>query len=162
MNRLRKQHPFLIVFLLGVIAAGPATAVAVNHVIDGSQDPDYLFVHTSNEGSFAGKTLILKKVSFVTLVFTDHPSRIAGHLSTGEFVGRFSKKAGMIDADPPNAILSILTGGGAENYTLELKNPKLDGETLQYEVFFFDRKPPQSFGPSSLFIEATFGSPVLE
>jgi hypothetical protein len=45
---------------------------------------------------------------------------------------------------------------------LELKNPKMDGETLRYEVRILEGRLPPSFGVASLFVEDSPGSPVLE
>jgi hypothetical protein len=156
------RNPVLFVFLLFAAGWVPHAGASPKIVLNDSETPQYLFVQTAWEGTFAGRTLTLKRVSPVTLFFSDRPARIAGHILTGEFVERFSKDAGKIDADPPNATLSVMTPEGeAYSVVLELKNPKLDGDTLQYEVRVLEGRLPVSFGVASLFFEGTPGSPVL-
>ena len=129
-------------------------------VIDTSRDPDVLHVLTAREGAFAGRTLTLKSVASAVVFFRDRPARAAGHIATAEFERRFSRRAGGIDADPPNAIVSIL--GRDAMVVVELKEPKLDGETLRFDVDVLSGELPVSFGATSLFMEASPGSPLLD
>ena len=94
----------------------PTAAGAQQLVLDNSNRPDYVYVISAEEGAFSGRTLTMKRVAPAVVVFSDRPTRIAGHMSTNEFVRRFSRWADQIDADPPNAVLSVL---GLERSTVD-------------------------------------------
>jgi hypothetical protein len=139
----------------------PKTADSQQHVIDHSRRPDYLYVITADEGAFSGRTLTMKRVATAAAVFSDSPTRIAGHMLTSEFVSRFSRLADQADADPPNALLSVLGLDGATEVVPELSNPRLDGDTLRWEMRLLQGTMSASFGVCSLFLENAAGSTVL-
>jgi hypothetical protein len=157
---LKRSHLAALVVLV-IFTAWPGWAQSREPVIDESARPNYLYVITAQEGAYAGRTLTLKKVSLVTLYFTDQPARIVGHMPTQEWVNRFSPEGSLADADPPNGVLSVLGASDNKEVVLELKEPKLDSETLRFRARFLRGSLPASFGLCTLFMEAVPGSPVL-
>ena len=56
-------------------------------------------------------------------------------------------------ADPPNATLSVLKEGKESEVVMELRNPRLTGQDLTYDVKLLEGTPPAQGGPCSLFID---------
>ena len=113
---------------------------------------ELLFVQNAASGTFDGKTLTLKGVG-PTLFFSDRPDRIAGQLSTSDFVGHWTKGADNFAASPPNATLSVFGAKEVSSVVVVLTSPKLDRNTLSYTVKILEGKLPASFKESSLFID---------
>ena len=117
------------------------------------QKIELLFVQNAISGIFDGKTLTLQGMG-PTIFFSDRPERIAGQVHTQEFVGHWGKSAdNNFDVDPPNATLSIFGKDKVTSAVVELRNPKLVGNTLAYNVKVLKGNLPKSFEESSLFID---------
>jgi hypothetical protein len=118
-----------------------------------TQKVDFLFVQTAANVSFANNYLTLHGVNPVTVCFADRPERIAGHMPTANIVGMWDEGKNSFLADPPNATLSTFKAGGVSNAVVELRNPRMSGSDLTYEVRVLEGTPPMQGGPSSLFID---------
>ncbi|MGH7345981.1 MAG: hypothetical protein ACREK4_13790, partial [Candidatus Rokuibacteriota bacterium] len=142
--------------VVGFAAVGPLLGDRVEAQAPRADPPaakvELLFVQNSASGSFDGKTLTLRGVG-PTLYFSDRPERIAGHLTTSDFVGHWTKGTDNFAANPPNATLSVLGAKDVRSVVVVLTNPKLDRNTLSYGVKVLDGKLPASFKESSLFID---------
>lgn len=105
---------------------------------------------TSGDGAFT-----LHDLAPSTLMFSDRPERIVGHLTAEQFVDGWGHGENSFQADPPNAVLSFLAAGGAtpEDVVLTLTNPRLDGENLTYDATVLEGEMPDAIGPCSLFID---------
>jgi len=145
----------LSVFLMLMLATSPAIA---GHVIDSKDKPEYLFVLSSESGSFAGDTLALTDVPLV-VYFSDRPNRIAGHTSLTSFVEAWGKGTNSFKVDPPNATLSIMNESGNQDVIVEISNPQLQGDSLTFNVRVLEGEILESFGPSSLFIDLSLNDP---
>jgi hypothetical protein len=115
--------------------------------------PQFLFVQNAEGIAHQGGVLTLKGVSPLVTVFSDRPERIAGHMTTESFVPFWGEGADSFAADPPNATLSVLDGSGVDNAVVELRNPRLHGKDLSYEVKVLEGRLPDHAGPASLFID---------
>lgn len=114
---------------------------------------DFLFVQNARAIHFADGRLTLKGVSPTTIMFSDRPERIAGHMDTVRFIPFWSEGKDSFLADPPNATLSIVKGKQVEDVVVVLRNPELKGEDLSYQVNILEGKMPTEGGPVSLFID---------
>ena len=105
---------------------------------------------TSGDGSFT-----LHGVAPATLMFSDRPERIVGHLSSTEFVDGWGDGENSFLDDPPNAVLSFLGAEDEmpEDVVVTLKNPCLEGEELTYDVNVLEGDLPNATGPCSLFVD---------
>jgi hypothetical protein len=121
-------------------------------VIDESASPSRLFVITAPSGSLQDNQLTLQQPSQV-LYFTDRPSRQAGHISLLRFIGRWSKGEDSFADNPPNATLSVLSGGKEANTVLELTDPQVEEGKLIFTVKTLEGEVPASFKRSALFID---------
>ncbi len=120
---------------------------------EGAQQADFLFVQNARSISHADGRLTLKGVSPATVMFSDRPERIAGHMTTARFVPFWSEGSQSFLLDPPNATLSFLEDRAMEDVVLVLQDPKLEGEDLSYQVRVLEGTLPEKGGAASLFID---------
>lgn len=121
--------------------------------------PQFLFVQTAPGMRYADGVLTLTEVSPITVLFSDRPERLAGHMATDDFVPFWSEGDDSFKSDPPNADLALLEEGKVENVVVTLHDPKLEGGNLSYRVDVLEGELPASAGASSLFIDI-IGRPV--
>jgi hypothetical protein len=131
----------------------PATVTTAS-----SQQVQLLFVQNSAGVAVdqAKGTLRLKNVSPSTLFFTDRPVRMAGHYHTkGEFVKMWSEGPDSFAKNPPNATLSIVEPGqpDLQNAVVVLRNPRMTGNDLIYDIKLVEGKLPKAGNAAVLFID---------
>jgi hypothetical protein len=116
-----------------------------------------LFVQgaTGVELGAGGRTLTLKGLSPTTLFFSDRPVRIAGHYRTEEYLDFWKNGPDSFLKDPPNATLSVFLKGKDElnDVVVTLRNPRVSGGDITYDVTVISGTLPQGGGPASLFID---------
>jgi hypothetical protein len=102
-----------------------------------------------------GKALTLKGLSPTTLFFSDRPVRIAGHYRTEEYLQFWKNGPDSFLKDPPNATLSAFEKGKDElqDVVVTLRNPRVSGNDLTYDVTVISGTLPRVAGPASLFID---------
>ena len=100
-----------------------------------------------------GGSITLEGLAPATIYFSDRPHRLAGHLTTAEFVELWKEGVESFAADPPNAALSLLSEDYQEPAVIELRSVALEGENLKYEVRLLDGTLPEKAGPVTLFID---------
>ena len=105
---------------------------------------------TSGDGAFT-----LHSLAPATLMFSDRPERIVGHLTAEQFVEGWGHGENSFLVDPPNAVLSFLAAGEEtpEDVVLTLTNPRLEGDDLTYSATVLDGDLSDATGPCSLFID---------
>ena len=118
-----------------------------------TQKVEFLFVQNAKDVSFENETMVLHGVNPVTVCFADRPERIAGHMPTANIVPMWGEGKDSFTADPPNATLSILSGDAISDVVMVLRNPRLSGEDLTYDVRTLEGTPPAQGGACSLFID---------
>ena len=162
-----RARPLLALALATLIAlpqAGFAQAPAKSTpakpapVAISQQKVELLFVQNSTgiEYDKAKGTLRMKNIGRSTLFFTDRPVRMAGHYHTrDEFLPLWSEGPDSFAKNPPNATLSMLEVGKADlqNAVINLKNPRMQGQDLLYDITIIEGTVPQSAGDAVLFID---------
>jgi hypothetical protein len=125
------------------------------------KDVQMLFVQNAKDVVMKDGRLTLIGVSPTTIFFSDRPKRIAGHMHTEDFVLEWQKGAGpeSFRTDPPNATLSIFAEDHIVDVVVELKNPRLAGGGLLYDIDVLEQDEPIPSGPVSLFIDP-IGEPL--
>ena len=121
----------------------------------GAEQIDALFVQSAMSMTYdkgSGK-LVLRGVSPATIVFSDRPKRLAGHMDTKEFVPFWSEGKDSFAKDPPNATLSIFDDKALTQVVATLRNPVLAGDVLTYEVRVLQGEMPAKGGLVSVFID---------
>lgn len=115
-----------------------------------------LAVINSAGATLDGTKLVLTGVSKNSIVFADRPVRAAGHVTTAQFIMQWDEGKDNFAIDPPNATVSILGGDGSEvsDAVVTLKAPKLDGDTLTFDVAVLEGSLNNASGPAALFIDA--------
>ena len=119
-------------------------------------EPQFLFVQTAGGMRYADGVLTLEGVNPVTVLFSDRPERLAGHMATDDFVPFWREGSGQdqsFESEPPNADLAFLEGSAEQNAVVTLHDPKLEGDSLSYRVDALEGRLPASGGAASLFID---------
>jgi hypothetical protein len=114
-----------------------------------------LAVLNSRGATLKDGVLTMSGISANSIVFADRPWRAAGHVLTSEFIKQWGEGKDSFAGDPPNATISVLSNDGqsVEDAVVELRMPKLQGDTLTFEVGVLEGKLEKADGPASLFID---------
>jgi hypothetical protein len=114
-----------------------------------------LIVMNSRGARLEGTTLTLTGVSPNSILFADRPVRAAGHALTAHLMREWTPGSGTFAKDPPNATVSVLSSdaSGVSDVVLVLRDPKLDGDTLTFNVEVLEGKLAGAEGPASVFID---------
>ena len=146
-------------FVASVALAASSLALAQSAKAQTTQDKpkmaDFLFVQTSKGMKFdkATSKLTLTDVAPTTLFFTDRPERLAGNMKTAAFIPFWSEGKDSFKSDPPNADLSIWEGKELKQVVVELQDPVLVGDTLEYTVKIISGEMPTTASDVSVFID---------
>ena len=125
-------------------------------------EPQFLFVQSAEGMRYAEGVLTLKGVNPVTILFSDRPERLAGHMATDDFVPFWregSSQGKSFESEPPNADLAFLDGAEEGNVVVTLYEPKLVGGDLSYRVDGLEGQLPANGGAASLFLDV-IGRPL--
>ncbi len=120
---------------------------------DATKQAEFLFVQSARRMRYANGELTLVDVNPVTLLFSDRPERIAGHMQTAAFVPFWREGDNSFEKTPPNADLAVLEGVQDANVVLTLHDPRLEGPDLRYRVDVLQGQLPATAGAVSLFID---------
>jgi hypothetical protein len=161
-ERKMKLHALIVVGLVAVMSFAMMSQETRNKPAN-SDNPDkkveMLFVQSAKGASVSNGKLTMRGISPTTVFFSDRPQRIAGHIATDEMIPLWSEGKDSFVKDPPNATLSSFgKDGKVVNVVLELKNPKLTGDTMTYDVSVIQGTPGNTEA-SSLFIDV-IGMPL--
>jgi hypothetical protein len=112
-----------------------------------------LIVLNARGAKLAGATLGLEGVAPSAILFASRPVRAAGHMLTSEMVELWT--TGSFAKDPPNATVSAFAKDGSKvtDAVVTLRNPKLAGERLSFEVAVLEGSLGDADGPASVFID---------
>jgi hypothetical protein len=113
-----------------------------------------LIVLNSKSAGLEGGKLTLGGVSPNAIIFADRPVRAAGHALTAHLLEEWSAN-GSFAKDPPNATVSVLSrdGSSVKDAVVVLKDPKLEGEKLTFDVEVLEGGLAAADGPASVFID---------
>ena len=138
----------------GTGATAPASTATRASGSDASASKvQFLFVQTAKDVSFQNGTMVLRGVNPTTICFADRPDRIAGHMPTANIVPLWTEGKDSFTSDPPNATLSVMNRDAVSNIVVVLRNPRLNGDELTYDIRTLEGTPPTQGGPCSLFID---------
>ncbi|NGX97899.1 MAG: hypothetical protein G4V63_22620 [Candidatus Afipia apatlaquensis] len=114
-----------------------------------------LIVLNAKGATLQNGKLVLLGVSPNAIVFADRPVRSAGHDLTNRIVEDWGNGSDNFQKDPPNATVSAFQkdGNGVRDAVVVLKNPKLEGENLAFEVDVLEGDIKGADGAASVFID---------
>jgi len=113
----------------------------------------YMFVQNAKDVSFTDDKMTLKGISGTTLLFSDRPDRIAGHMTTADFAKNWNMGKDSFKIDNPNAALAIFGEKEPNDVVVELSNPVLENDSLTYDIKVLEGTIPKASGECSLFID---------
>src|SRR5438445_8167902 len=113
-----------------------------------------LFVLNSRGATLQGDTLTLTGVTPSSIIFADRPVRAAGHQPTADVIAEWGSGDDSFAKNPPNATVSVLGKDGAvKDAVVVLKNPKLEGDKLTFNVQTLEGDLAGADGATALFID---------
>lgn len=114
-----------------------------------------LFVINAKGATLQNGKLTLTGVAPNAIVFADRPVRSAGHDLTSRIVEDWGSGSDNFAKDPPNATVSAFQkdGNGVRDAVVVLKNPKLEGETLAFDVDVLEGDIKGADGAAAVFID---------
>ena len=124
------------------------------------QAPSLMFVQTAQKIDYKDGVMTLYGVPSQTVFFTDRPNRVVGNISTEAFTAKWTTDMGPkgFAKDPPNAAVTVFEPDGAKTAIVELRNPRLDGNNLSYNVKVLQGIPGAQAAAGVVFID-NFGLP---
>lgn len=117
-------------------------------------EPSLIVLNSKGARLVDGK-LSLSGISANSIVFADRPVRAAGHVLTAHLLEEWATGSDSFAKDLPNATVSVLGQDGASvsDVVVTLKSPKLDGDTLTFDVDVLEGDLATADGPASTFID---------
>ena len=113
-----------------------------------------LFVLNSRGATLQGDTLILAGVAPSSIIFADRPVRSAGHQLTADVISEWGSGEDSFTKNPPNATVPVLNKDGAvKDAVVVLRNPKLDGDKLTFNVQTLEGDLTGADGAAAVFID---------
>jgi hypothetical protein len=113
-----------------------------------------LFVLNSRGATLQGDTLTLTGVMPQSIVFADRPVRSAGHQLTADVIAEWGTGDDSFTKNPPNATVSVFSkDGSVKDAVVVLKNPKLEGDKLTFNVQTLEGDLAGGDGGAALFID---------
>jgi hypothetical protein len=143
-----------LLFVSGAALAQDAIATPAQKTV-GAHTPKMvpsLAVLNSGGAKLEGGKLTMTGIAPNSIVFADRPVRAAGHVLTADFIKQWDDS---FAKDPPNATISVMNGDGSavEDAVVVLKTPKLEGQTLTFDVAVLEGNLSSANGPAALFID---------
>ncbi|MGY4474767.1 hypothetical protein [Bradyrhizobium sp. USDA 3364] len=114
-----------------------------------------LIVLNSRGANIQPGKLVLTGVAPNAIIFADRPVRSAGHDLTSHIVEDWGSGSDNFAKNPPNATVSVFQkdGSGVRDVVVTLKNPKLEGEILAFDVDVLEGDIKGADGAASVFID---------
>jgi hypothetical protein len=113
-----------------------------------------LFVLNSRGATLQGDTLTLTGVMPHSIIFADRPVRSAGHQLTADIIADWGTGDDSFAKNPPNATVSVFSkDGSVKDAVVVLKNPKLDGDKLTFNVQTLEGDLAGADGGAAIFID---------
>jgi hypothetical protein len=117
--------------------------------------PSFIVIN-SQGAQLTNNKLVLTGVSPNAIVFADRPVRSAGHAMLSHLLEEWSSNAPDSYAkDPPNATVSALIKGrnAVADAVVVLRTPKLEGDTLTFDVHVLEGTLAGADGPATVFVD---------
>ena len=139
---------FLFTLAMGCLLTGTAAATE-------DDSCDALFVIRADNVTFANGRMMLKGVDPNITYFCDRPVRTAGHLTIQALNEMVIEGKNNFLENPPNAAISIFA---KDNQITDIvvtlpSAPKVNGDTLDFEIKVIAGKLPNEGGKVALFVD---------
>jgi hypothetical protein len=129
-------------------------AANAEHVIDDSKNLRYQFVLSGDTGTVEDGKITLNGVPIVTFNSLG-AKRGDGHFFVKSFVDMWNNNAQMLEKDPPNGTLSVLSDKGSSGAVVELSEPSANLNSITFKVRILEGALPEEFGSYTLFLKLT-------
>lgn len=113
-----------------------------------------LFVLNSRGATLQEDVLTLTGVMPHSIIFADRPIRAAGHQLTADIIADWGSGDDSFTKNPPNATVSVFSkDGSVKDAVVVLKNPKLEGDKLTFNVQTLEGDLNGGDGSAAIFID---------
>jgi hypothetical protein len=138
-------------------APAPSSSMKTIGAPSGAVKPEIvpsLFVLNSRGATLQGDILILTGVMPSSIIFADRPVRSAGHQPTADVIAEWGSGDDSFAKNPPNATVSVFGKDGlVKDAVVVLKNPKLEGDKLTFNVQTLEGDLTGGDGAAAVFID---------
>ena len=121
--------------------------------ISEAKEIEALFVQSAGGMAYDNGRLTMHGLASTTLMFSDRPDRVTGHVPSEEFLDSWGEGDDSFADDPPNAVLSIHHEPLPQDIVVVLRNPRLAGDDLVYDAEVLDGETEAEGTAASLFID---------
>ncbi len=125
-----------------------------NATLNLTAEPDEieaLFVQTAGNMTYEDGYLTLYDLAPTTLLFSDWPDRVTGHLPSEEFLDSWGEGDDRFASNPPNAVLSVFGEDEVHDVVVVLRGPALGGDEMRYSGSILEGEMPASGGANALY-----------
>jgi hypothetical protein len=120
-----------------------------------TNDPvEWLFLFSADQMTVDGDRLVLTGLDDFVHAFTDRPHRIATPIPTDVFITGWSDGEGDFIGMPPNAGITLVTSAGPRSMIVELTQPRLGDDGLQFRFRRIGGAQLADGGTVSVFIDS--------
>ena len=142
---------------LDIVLAVVAFCVSAPVTATSKDQAEWLFVHTADAIEIQEGNSLVFPVEREIFAFTDRPGRDYRYLNAHEFVDLWDVSRDSFENDPPNAVLTWVANGGANEAEIELIDAKVlnHGRNIAYQIDI-ESIPnlPDDPGRISLFVDS--------
>lgn len=162
LTRFARTAAVLALALVPAVAFGQTADAPPKHVplqkTIGQARPEIvptLIVMNSQGATLKDGKLVLTGIAKNSILFADRPVRAAGHALTTTLLEEWAEGSDSFAADPPNATVSVFgeTEDAVYDAVVTLKTPKLEGDTLTFDVDVLEGSLDGAKGGAAIFID---------
>jgi hypothetical protein len=125
--------------------------------VAGAASPQPTLIVLSAQGvTLTGNKLVLHDLTPNATLFADRPVRAAGHALVSHLLDEWrAAKAQGFATSPPNATVSALvkSKGEVTSAVMVLQSPRLEGDTLSFDIQLLQGNLAGADGPAAVFID---------
>lgn len=135
---------------------GAAIAVAPVMTANAEENISLLFVEMSPSVTMADGILTLEQTDDEMIWFSDRPQRVAGKISTADFLSAWEQGADSFASDPPNATLFGNTEAGEVATVVTVSNARETEAGIAFDYVVLEGEEHGTWSDVALFIDSTF------
>jgi hypothetical protein len=143
--------------LAAVLLIAACTSDAEPPRASGAPSPQpTLIVLSAQSVTLSGNKLVLHDLTPNATLFADRPVRAAGHALVSHLLDEWrAAKAQGFATSPPNATVSALvkSKGEVTSAVMVLRSPRLEGDTLSFDIQLLQGNLAGADGPAAVFID---------
>jgi hypothetical protein len=151
MKSTKSLRPLAARLMLAAFTLGVA-GCSTDYGIQSGVLPQWLFMESAEVMHFDGRTLVMERNHFYVTMFS-LPLRRTKMVLLSDVVAEWSQAPESFQKNPPNAAVTVMVDGTAVKSVITMSNPRMDGDTVAYDVKILEGSLPKLGQETSLFID---------